>query len=88
MVFPADRALWRSGSRRARFTRTAEDGRFAIQDLPAGDYLVAAADDVEAADLDRLEVLERLARAAVQLPLADGEQKIQDLRVRAQRGAY
>ncbi len=85
VMFPADRAEWRSGSRRARFTRTGEDGRFAIRDLPSGDYLVATADDVEAADLDRPELFERLARTAVRLSLADGEQKTQDLRVKVPR---
>ncbi len=76
VVFPADRAEWRSGSRRVRLTRTGEDGRFVIRDLPAGDYLVATADDVEAADLDQPELFERLARTAVQLSVTDGEQKI------------
>ena len=44
VVFSADRTFWRPASRRIRFTRPGTDGRFALRDLPAGDYLIARAD--------------------------------------------
>lgn len=81
VVFPADRTLWRAGSRRIQSVRPASDGSFAIKDLPAGDYLIAALTDLEPADLEDAGVLDQLMSAGVKVSLGDGEKKIQDLRI-------
>jgi hypothetical protein len=82
VVFPADKALW-TAARRVKSTRPDNDGRFAVRDLPAGQYLLAALTDVEPADLSDARFLEQIAPAAIRLTLADGEQKVQDVRLAA-----
>jgi len=81
VVFPADRSLWLPGSRRIRSAPPATDGSFTVAGLPAGSYAVAAAEDVEAADLSDPAFLSQLLASAYKLVLADGEQKRQDLRI-------
>ena len=64
VVFPRDRRLWESTSRRIAAVRPFTDGRYTVKDLPAGDYLVAAVGDVERGqwyDPVFLATLERLA---------------------------
>jgi hypothetical protein len=81
VVFPADRALWLPASRRIRSVPPATDGSFAIDGLPAGNYAIAAAEDVLSADLADPGFLEQLLASAIELSLSKGEQKRQDLRV-------
>lgn len=81
VVFPEDKALWLANSRRIKFTRPGTDGLFVIRDLPGGNYLLAAATDLDAADLKDPAFLGKLAAASVRVTLADGEKKVQDLRI-------
>jgi hypothetical protein len=81
IAFPADRALWRAGSRRVVSARPGTDGAFAVRDLPPGNYLLAAVTDVEPADLDDVSFLEQLATASVKVTLGDGEKKTQNVRI-------
>jgi Carboxypeptidase regulatory-like domain len=81
VVFSVDRSTWFFNSRRIAGVRTDRDGRFAIRNLPPGEYRVAAA------DLDPNEwfdpaLLERLLPAATPLTIAGTEQKTVDLRPR------
>jgi hypothetical protein len=81
VVFAADRALWRPGSRRVQVARAGSDARFLIKDLPPGDYFIAALMDVEPDDLLDPAFFAQLAPGAVRITLGDGEQKIQNLRI-------
>jgi uncharacterized protein (DUF2141 family) len=81
LVFSSDPALWGKSSRRVANARPASDGAFAIRDLPAGDYLIAALDDLDPADLTDPRFLERVVPAALKIALADGEKKKQDLTI-------
>jgi hypothetical protein len=81
LVFPADRALWRPGSRRVRTARPATDGGFSIRGLPAGEYLIGALTDIDPADVDDPAFLEQVAAAGIRIQLADGEQKRQDIQI-------
>jgi hypothetical protein len=81
VIVSADRTFWRPGSRRVRFTRPGIDGRFVFRDLPAGDYLIAAAADVEASDLSDASFIERLMPSALKVSLREGETKTQDLKL-------
>jgi hypothetical protein len=83
VVFPADHSLWQPLSRRIRAVTPATDGSFAVQGLPPGEYAIAAAQDVEATDLDEAGFLDHLLPSACKVMLADGEQKRQDLRIGA-----
>jgi hypothetical protein len=81
VVFTVNRAWWRPYARRIRSTIPATDGWFEIAGLPAGDYAVAAVDDLEPSDLGDSSFLSRLLAAALQVSLEAGETKVQDLRV-------
>jgi hypothetical protein len=81
VVFPADRALWLPASRRIRSAAPATDGSFTVAGLPAGEYAIVAAEDVQAADLADPSFLAQLLASAFRVTLADGEQKRQDLRI-------
>jgi len=81
IVFPTDRALWLPSSRRIRAAPPATDGSFTVAGLPAGEYAIAAAEDVDASDLADPAFLTQLLASAYKVTLADGEQRRQDLRI-------
>jgi hypothetical protein len=82
VVFAADRAFWRPASRRVQFTRPGTDGRFTFNDLPPGDYRVAALTDLEPADLFEASFIDALVPASLPVTIRDGERSVQDLRLR------
>jgi hypothetical protein len=82
VVLPRDRALWRPETRRIQSARPATDGRFSIQDLPAGEYLLAALTDVEPEDLKNTSFLEQLAAASIGVVVKEGEVVVQDVRIK------
>jgi len=79
VAFPSDASLWGKAPRRVVNVRPASDGTFTIRDLPAGNYQIAALDDLDPADLADPHFLEQVMPASIRLALADGEQKKQDL---------
>lgn len=81
VAIPADRALWRAGSRRLVSTRPATDGRFSLTRLPAGAYRLAALTDFDAADLADAAFLDALASRGIAVVVRDGERTVQDIRV-------
>jgi protocatechuate 3,4-dioxygenase beta subunit len=81
VAFSTDRARWIQGSRRLPApVRAATDGSFRFAGLPAGTYHLAAVTAIDPADLADVRLLEDLARAAVTVTIADGQQARQDLR--------
>lgn len=80
VVFPADKALW-SSTRRVRSTRPATDGTFSLANLPAGAYRIAAVLDIGPEELRDQALLEELLAASVAFTIADGEKKVQNLRI-------
>jgi hypothetical protein len=82
VLFPADKALWPSGTRRVHQARPATDGRFVLRNVLAGEYLLAAVTAVDPATLTEPAFLESLVAAATRLTIAEGEKKTQDVRVR------
>ena len=82
IAFSADRSMWRPGSRRVEAVRPSSDGRFLMQDLPPGDYLIAALLDVEPNEWQDPAFLEQIAPAGVPVTIGEGQKKIQDLRIR------
>jgi hypothetical protein len=81
ILFPSDRRYWLPLSRRIHGTRPATDGRFRFDDLPAGDYRLAAVTDVETGMWYDPDFLSPLLAASVPVPLSEGEQRVQNLRV-------
>ncbi len=81
MVFAADRAFWTPQSRRIRSARPDQEGKYTLRNLPAGEYLVVAALDVEQDEWFDPSFLQRVAPSAIRIAIADGEKKVQDLRI-------
>ena len=61
--------------------RPGVDGKYAIKDLPAGEYLLAAVTDIDQNEWQDPAFLERLQPASIKVTIADGEKKTLDLRV-------
>jgi hypothetical protein len=81
ILFPADQTLWLPHARRIQAVRPSADGVFTFQGLPAGDYLLAAIDDVEYGEWFDPALLQRLVPTALRTVVADGEHKVQDIRL-------
>jgi hypothetical protein len=85
VLFPVDRAMLIPGSRRVRApVRPGTDGRFAFSNLVAGEYYLAVVGDVSisTADLVSPQLLDQLIPTAIKLMVADGERKVQDIRIK------
>jgi uncharacterized protein (DUF2141 family) len=82
IVFPGDERLWLPESRRIRATRPATDGRYAFNDLPAGDYRLVAVTDADPGQWFDPAFLRELAAVAMPIVLGEGERRVQDLKVK------
>lgn len=81
VVATQDRALWLPNARRIRTARPATDGSFEITGLPAGDYAIAAVDNVENANVFDAGFLSELLGTSFRVTLAEGETRRQDFKV-------
>ncbi|HYN07064.1 MAG TPA: carboxypeptidase-like regulatory domain-containing protein [Vicinamibacterales bacterium] len=82
LVFTTDRSLWGTPSRRLRQpTQPSSDGKFRITGLPAGEYFLGAVTDLEPGDWQDPAFLEQLSAAAIKMTIADGEKKVQDIKI-------
>ena len=81
VLFPVDQSRWTAQSRRIQGVRPSADGAFTFRNLPAGDYLLTAVDDVEPGEWFDPAFLQRIAPAGTRVVVSEGEQKVQDLRV-------
>lgn len=81
VVFAADPAYWQPQARRISTARPGTDGRFSIDGLPAGAYRMAAVVDMAEEDAFDPAFLEQLVPASFAFTLAEGERKVQDMRI-------
>jgi hypothetical protein len=81
VVFSTDRTYWAPGSRRVKQARPASDGKFQLVGLPPGEYYICAATDLDPSSLADPGFLEQLAASSFKLTLADGEKKVQMLKL-------
>jgi hypothetical protein len=81
VLFPAEPSRWRPRSRRVQGVRPSTDGGFAFRNLPPGDYLIAAIDDVEPGEWFDPAFLQRLAPAAGRVVVGEGALVVQILRI-------
>jgi hypothetical protein len=79
LAYPADAALRVPGSRRVLAVRPDSSGRFVLENLPAGEYLLCALTDVDEGEWNDPGFLEGLVPASVRITLAEGERRVQDL---------
>ncbi len=82
VVFPADQKYWLPGTRRIQSQRPGVDGHFKFQNLPPGDYLIAAVTDVEPGEWFDPKFLAQLVAASTKIQLNEGEKKAQGLRIK------
>jgi uncharacterized protein (DUF2141 family) len=81
VVFPSDDKLW-AGHMRVQAMPLSSDGGYAFRELRPGRYLVAVVDGVETGEWLDAAFLRNLIPSAVPVTLAEGERRVQDLRVR------
>jgi uncharacterized protein (DUF2141 family) len=82
VVFSTDRAYWTSKNRRMPApSETLADGRFRIGDLPAGEYFIFTATDIDPDSLQDPTMLGQLASQALHVTLGESEKKVQDFRL-------
>ena len=82
IIYPSDNRYWQPQSRRILSARPGTDGKFTFRTLPPGDYRITAVTDVEPGEWFNPDFLSQLAAASIAVPLAEGEKKTQDIRVR------
>jgi hypothetical protein len=81
VVYARDRALQSPPTRRVVMTRPASDGKFTVNNLPPGEYLLAATTDLEQGEWRDPAFLAQLVSASIPVTLAEGETKQQDIRI-------
>jgi hypothetical protein len=82
VVFSPDPKMWFFNSRRVAGARPNNEGRYVIRNLPPGEYLAVAYDDIAVNEWFDPALLEQLAPGAVRLTIGDSETKRHDMVVR------
>jgi Carboxypeptidase regulatory-like domain len=82
VAFSTDRATWFFNSRRVAGVRPDAQGRYAIRNLPPGEYRIAATADLEQMEWFDPTVLERLLPSAATITITGVEKKTHDLVIR------
>jgi hypothetical protein len=81
IVFSTDRDAWTLGSRRVQLAQPASDGKYRVAGLPAGKYYVCAVTDLDETELYSPNFLDALVPGAFTITIADGEKKVQNLKL-------
>jgi hypothetical protein len=81
VIFPAQKSAWFHGSRRVAGIAPAPDGRYAVRNLPPGEYFIAFGTDLEMNEWFDPDVLAALAPGASAVSLAEHESRRHDIRV-------
>lgn len=81
IAYATNPSAWGPRARRVQSVRPGVDGRFAIKDLPPGEYYLSAVTDVEPEELQEPGFLEELIKASIKIAIGEGEKKVQDLRM-------
>ena len=82
VAFSTDRTTWFFNSRRVASVRPDAQGRYAIRNLPPGEYRLLASADLEQMEWFDPTVLERLLPAATAITISGVEKKTNDVVVR------
>jgi Carboxypeptidase regulatory-like domain len=85
IVFAADNRYWTPQSRRIVATRPGTDGKFTFRNLPAGQYRLTAVTDAETGEWFDPAFLSQLLNASIAVTIAEGEKKVQDIRLAGAR---
>jgi hypothetical protein len=82
IAFATDHSAWFHNSRRVAGVRPDAEGRYAISNLPPGDYFVVVDDNVDPNEWFDPAVLDRLVPRAVRITLGANETRSQDFVIR------
>lgn len=80
-MFSTDKTSWTTRSRRIKFTRASDTGSYVIGGLPPGEYFLCALTELDMELRFEPSYLEQLVPASTKITLAEGEKKIQNLRI-------
>jgi hypothetical protein len=81
VAFTTNRALWRRPFRRVVAARPATDGQYSMQNLPPGEYYVAALSEVAPDEWLDPALLSETVPLALRLTVGPGEAVVQGLRI-------
>ncbi len=82
LLFPTDRAAWSTSHRRMRGpVRTQNDGTYRFLGVRPGEYHLAVVTELEPGDWGDPAFMEQVAAASLKLVFADGEKKVQNLKI-------
>jgi protocatechuate 3,4-dioxygenase beta subunit len=82
LLYPTDQRYWTPGSRRIRTSRAGADGQYQFRMVPPGEYRLTTLVDPEPGIWFDREVLEQLDSSSIRVILAEGERKIEHVRIR------
>ena len=82
LLYPADQKYWTPQSRRIRTVRASADGQFNFRIVPPGEYRLTTLVDPDPGIWYDREVLEQLDSSSVRIVLAEGEKKVEHVRIR------
>lgn len=86
IAFPTNRDWWKAPLRRVRTARPDLKGQYEMQDLPPGEYYLAALTDLAPDDLQSPDFLGSIAPSGIRIVIGAGEQKTQNIRLAAPAG--
>lgn len=81
LAFTTRQEWWRTPYRRVAAQRVATNGEFRFQDLPPGEYYLAALTDLAPDDWRDPQFLAEIVPAAMRVTINPGEQKTQDVKI-------
>jgi len=81
LAFTTNQAWWTQPFRRVCTTRPATNGDFAFEDLPPGDYFLAALTDIEPDEWQDAAFLATIVGSAVRVTVGENERHTQNLRL-------
>lgn len=82
LLYPTDQRYWTPGSRRIRTIRAGADGQYLFRMVPPGEYRLTTLVDPEPGIWYDREVLEQLDTSSIRVILAEGEKKVEHVKIR------
>lgn len=82
LLYPTDQRYWMPGSRRIRTIRAGADGQYQFRMVPPGEYRLTTLVDPEPGIWYDREVLEQLDSSSIRVILAEGDKKVEHVKVR------
>ena len=82
ILYSVDERFWFPMSRRVRITSPMPDGRFVFRNVPPGDYRLSMQADPDPGQFYDPAFLSQLDATSIRVTLAEGEKKIENLRLR------